>query len=76
MAFARFMASPLGRGVRIVAGLAMMVVGFGLIGGTGGLVLGIAGLLPLAAGAMNFCTISALIGAPLSGRKALQSSTH
>ena len=73
MALAKFMASPWGRGLRAIAGLAMMGIGFGVVGGTGGFVLGLAGILPLTAGTLNFCAISALIGAPFSGRKALES---
>lgn len=70
MEFARFMASPPGRIVRIVAGVAMMVVGLRSVGGTGGLILAIAGVVPLAAGLFNFCGIAPLIRAPFWGKEA------
>ena len=75
MEFARFMASPVGRIVRIVAGVVMIVVGLRSVGGTGGLVLAIAGVLPLGAGLFNFCGIAPIIGAPFWGKNAQRSST-
>lgn len=75
MEFARFMASPVGRIVRIAAGVVMAVVGLRILGGTGGLVLAIAGVVPLAAGLFNFCGIGPVIGAPFWGKNAHRSST-
>ncbi len=73
LAFARFMANPLGRIVRIVAGLALIAVGlFGIKGTTGNIVAVIA-VVPLLAGVMNVCLIAAIIGAPLRGRDAVNS---
>lgn len=72
MAFARFMASPAGRILRVAAGGILIYVGLAGIGGTGGLVLAIVGVLPLAAGLFNFCGIGPLIGAPFLGRDALR----
>lgn len=72
MAFARFMSQPIGRIIRAVAGIALIVVGF-LIGGTTGLIVGIIGLVPLAAGVFNFCLIGPLAGGYFSGRKNLES---
>lgn len=40
MAFARFMASPLGRGLRIILGLVLIVYGLGFVGGGTGWGLG------------------------------------
>ena len=60
MSFARFMASPLGRGIRIVAGLVM--------GGGGGIALAVVGLLPLLAGVFNICAIAPLLKAPFRGK--------
>ena len=71
MAFARFMASPLGRGLRIAFGLLLMFWGFRQ-GTTTGTIVGIAGLLPLAAGTFNWCFLAALIGAPFKGSEALK----
>ena len=42
MGFAKFMSSGLGRGLRIVVGLALMVIGLFSIGGTGGIILAVA----------------------------------
>jgi hypothetical protein len=61
----------MGRGVRIVAGLPLMFWGFRQ-GTTIGTVVGVAGLLPLAAGAFNWCFLAALIGAPFKGSDALK----
>jgi hypothetical protein len=74
MAFARFMSGPLGRGLRIVAGLALIVLGIvlALAGDVGSIVGGVALVLVggvfFYAGAANVCFISRLIGAPFRGR--------
>jgi len=68
MKFAKFMASPLGRGVRIAAGLALIYIGFFVITGSGGVVLGIVGLAPLFAGIFDVCLLAPLFGAPFSGK--------
>ncbi|MBK8024205.1 MAG: DUF2892 domain-containing protein [Chloroflexi bacterium] len=67
MAFAKFMASTTGRLIRIVAGLVLIVVGLAVVQGTGGIILAIVGLLPLAAGVFDFCVFAPLFGQPLSG---------
>lgn len=64
MAFATFMASPAGRGIRIVAGVALIY--WGLLYGS--VLLAVAGLVPLAAGVLNLCVLAPLIGAPFRGR--------
>jgi len=67
--FVAFMASPTGRIVRILAGIAL--VGWGLLGlgGTGGVVVAVVGAVPLLAGLFDFCIFAPLFGAPLSGPK-------
>lgn len=65
--FFRFIASPAGRVVRIVAGLVLIVVGLALVGGVGGWVLAIIGLLPLAAGLFDRCVFAPLFGLPFVG---------
>ena len=67
MSFARFMASPLGRGIRIVAGAVMIIAGL-VMGGGGGIALAVVGLLPLLAGVFNICAIAPLLKAPFSGK--------
>lgn len=66
-AFSSFMARPAGRLLRIVAGLALIAVGWSM-GGTAGTVLMVVGLVPVFAGVFNVCLIAPIIGAPFSGR--------
>jgi hypothetical protein len=68
MGLARFMASAAGRLIRIVVGVVLIWIGLTTVGGTGGWVLAIIGLLPLAAGVMNFCVTGLLFGAPFWGK--------
>jgi len=72
MSFARFMAGPIGRGVRVAVGVAMIVAGLAM-GSTGGWVLAAVGLLPLLAGVLNICVLAPLLKAPFSGKAALAS---
>jgi hypothetical protein len=69
MAFARFMASPVGRGVRIIAGLALIAVGLLVVKDTGGLILAVVGLVPLLAGIVDVCIFAPLFGGPFQGKK-------
>ncbi len=70
MKFAKFMASPLGRGIRVFAGLGLIL--WGLSAGTvPGAAAAVFGVVALAAGAFNWCLIAPLIGAPFRGRDAL-----
>lgn len=73
MAFAKFMAGPIGRGIRILAGLAIIAYGITSIPGIGGIIVAIIGVLPVLAGALNFCMIAPIIGAPFTGKQALNS---
>ena len=74
MALAAFMAQPIGRGIRIVLGLALILVGLYVIEGTAGWIVAIVGLLPILAGALNVCLIAPLIGAPFRGADVPQHS--
>ena len=65
--FFDFVAGPAGRLIRIVAGLALIVVGLWLVGGTGGWILAIVGLAPLLAGVFDFCIFAPLFGLPFVG---------
>ncbi len=67
MSFARFMATTAGRALRVIAGLALIVIGLA-IGGTGGVILAIVGLVPLVAGVLNVCFIAPLLKVPFSGK--------
>ena len=64
-----FLASPAGRAVRILAGIALVVWGLWGLGSTAGLLVAIVGLVPLIAGLFDFCVFAPLFGAPLSGPK-------
>ena len=66
MGFSKFMASTTGRAVRVIVGVALIVVG-GSLGG-GWWALAIVGLVPFAAGALDICLFNVLFGQPLSGR--------
>jgi len=64
MGFARFMSSLAGRLLRIVAGIALIVVGLVTVQGTGGIILAVVGAVVLAAGAFNFCIFAPFFGGP------------
>lgn len=66
MSFLNFMSSTAGRVARVVAGLALIVVGVAL--GDGWVALAIVGLVPLAAGAFDFCLFAPLGKMPLAGK--------
>ncbi|MCZ7539003.1 MAG: DUF2892 domain-containing protein [Anaerolineae bacterium] len=68
MALVDFMASPMGRWLRIVVGIVLILIGLLVIEGTGGTVIAIIGLVPLAAGAFDFCVLAPLLGLPFWGR--------
>ena len=67
--FVKFMASSTGRIARIVAGIALIVLGLAAIGGTAGILVAVIGAVPLLAGIFDFCIFAPLFGAPLSGPK-------
>jgi hypothetical protein len=66
MPIARFMSSPAGRAIRAVAGVALIAWGFALHS-TGGYVLMVVGLLPLATGVLDVCLLGPVFGVPLRG---------
>jgi hypothetical protein len=67
--FPKFMASPAGRIIRVVAGIILVWLGFFSMHGVGGWIVGIVGLVPLVAGLFDFCVFAPLFGAPMSGPK-------
>ena len=73
MGFARFMSSAAGRLTRIVAGIALILIGLLVMNGTIGVVLAIVGVVPLLAGVLNLCVFAPLFGGPFLGRNAAQS---
>jgi hypothetical protein len=74
-AFFGFIAGTAGRAIRIVAGLALILVGLLAVGGVWGWILTIVGLVPLLAGLFDRCVFAPLFGLPFVGdrlRQALQ----
>ena len=72
----RLIASPGGRAARIAIGTTL--IGTGLVLGRKGWGLSVAGLLPLAMGAFDWCLLSPLRGLPFEGpqlRKVLGSES-
>ena len=73
MGFARFMSSTIGRLLRIVAGIVVILLGIFVARATvWTIVLIVLGLVPLLAGLVNVCVFAPLFGGPFSGKKALQ----
>jgi len=67
MRFARFMASPVGRGGRIILGVGLIVGGIGATGGPAGWAMAVAGLLPLTLGTINGCIFAPVLHVPFRG---------
>ena len=67
MEIARFMASPAGRLIRIALGIVLIWIGVGM-DKPAGYVLEVIGLVPLAAGALNFCLLAPLLKVPFYGK--------
>ena len=63
----QFMASGVGRVVRVVGGIALIAGGLLAVGGPAGIIMAVIGLVPLLAGAFDVCVFSALFGGPFSG---------
>jgi hypothetical protein len=63
-----FLASLAGRVVRLVAGLALILIGFLAVQGIWGWVLVVVGLVPLLAGLFDYCLFAPLAGLPFAGK--------
>lgn len=66
--FGQFMASPLGRGLRIAAGIVLITLGLWLDSNWGVAAI-VIGVVPLLAGLFDVCVFSALFGGPFVGKK-------
>lgn len=66
-AFFRFIASPTGRLIRAIVGIALIVIGLWLIQGVVGWILALVGLVPLLAGVFDRCVFAPLFGLPFDG---------
>ena len=74
MGFAKFMASTAGRAIRVVAGIALIVVGLLFVASpTWSIVLAVVGAVPLIAGLFDFCVFAPLFGGPFQGKQARES---
>jgi hypothetical protein len=67
--FLKFMANPVGRGARILAGIALVVIGVLAVGHALGIALAVVGVVVFLAGAVNFCLFAPLAGGPFWGRR-------
>jgi hypothetical protein len=68
MGFAKFMSSGSGRVLRIIAGIALIILGLWVVGGAWGILLAVVGAVPLLAGLFDVCVIGALfLGTPFRG---------
>jgi hypothetical protein len=65
MAFVDWMASPLGRGLRVAFGGLLIYLGLAVVQGVGGTLLAAFGVVPIATGVLNLCPIAPLLGAPM-----------
>lgn len=68
MGFVGFMRGTTGRMLRIVAGLGLIGIGLFVVTGTGGIIIAVIGLVPLAAGIVNFCLLGPLFRLDFFGR--------
>ena len=67
MKFSQFMSSNLGRLLRIIVGVVLIVIGLQMKS-TGGYILAIVGVVPLAAGAFDWCLLAPLFHMPFTGK--------
>lgn len=62
-----FIAGPIGRLIRVIAGLGLILIGLFLVEGVVGWILAVIGLAPLLAGVLDFCIFAPLFGLPFVG---------
>lgn len=73
MAFARFMAGPAGRILRIAAGVALILIGLTAVADQPlRIILAVIGVVFILVGVFNVCLIAPLIGAPFFGHETLK----
>jgi hypothetical protein len=73
--FSRFINSQAGRVFRLAVGIGFLFVGYLFRDQTIGVILMVFSILPLSAGFLDLCYVSALLGGPLSGSK-IRESQH
>ncbi len=69
MAIIDFLVTSAGRVTRIIAGLALVVVGLLVVKDTGGVILAVVGAVPLLAGLFDVCVFAPLFGQSFWGQK-------
>ena len=67
--FVRFMQTPAGRVIRVVAGGALIGAGLISVGGVPGVVMAVVGVVPLAAGLFDICVFAPFFRIPFSGAR-------
>ena len=67
MGFARFMATGIGRSIRIAAGSILIAIGLLRVRGGRGALLALVGLAPLLAGTFDVCVLAPLLRVPFKG---------
>ncbi len=67
MKFSQFMASGLGRVLRVVAGIALIYYGLFVLKNMTGYAIGAIGVAPLLAGVFDVCVFAPLFKMPLAG---------
>ncbi len=67
MGFARFMATGIGRSIRIAAVSALIAFGLLRVRGGRGALLALVGLVPLLAGTFDVCVLAPLLRVPFKG---------
>jgi hypothetical protein len=67
--FSKFLNSIAGRILRLVVGIGFLVIGYMYRSHVSGMISMVWGVLPLSAGALDICYVSAALGGPLSGKK-------
>jgi hypothetical protein len=71
MGFAKFMAGPIGRGVRVLAGALLVALGLFGMEQPVGIIVAAVGVVFILVGVLNICLIAPIIGAPFRGKEAL-----
>lgn len=67
MEIARLMSGTAGRLARVIAGIALVIVGLIWAGGVVGLIIAIVGVVPILAGVSNVCLLAPPFGGPFRG---------
>ncbi len=72
--FFHFIAGPAGRIIRAVAGILLILIGLIWIQGVVGWIVAVIGLVPLAAGVLDYCVFAPLFGLPFVGKALREAS--